>query len=91
MNNSSKIEYTLNKEHNSISCHLVRHNAAAGVVNIVWISTADNIEDALTNILTEAKREKLFGDWIFEVTNCISDQGDQMNTAVVQQLGVRQL
>ena len=34
VNNSSKIEYTLNKKHSSIAYHLVLHNVAAGVVNI---------------------------------------------------------
>ena len=34
VNNSSKIEYTLNKKHSSIGYHLVCHNVAAGVVNI---------------------------------------------------------
>ena len=63
VNNSSKIEYTLNKKHSSVSYHLVCHNVAARVVNIGLISTADNISDAFTRILAEAKRKHLFGDW----------------------------
>ena len=62
VNNSSKLESTLNKKHSSIAYHLVRHNVAAGVVKIGWINTNDNIADPLTKRLTEAKRSKLFGD-----------------------------
>ena len=52
VNNSSKIESTLNRKHSSISYHIVCHNSEAGVVNIGWIYTADNISDALTKRLT---------------------------------------
>ena len=62
VNNSSKIESALNKKHSSISYHLVCQNVEAGVVNIGWILTADDIADALTKISTEAKRKTLFGD-----------------------------
>ena len=55
VNNSSKIESTLNKKHISIAYHLVLQHFAAGVLEIGLILTADNIADALTNILTEAK------------------------------------
>ena len=51
LNNSSKIKSTLNKKNSSIAYHLVLQNVSAGVVNIVWIPTADNIEYALTNRL----------------------------------------
>ena len=51
LNNSSKIKSTLNKKNSSIAYHLVLHNVSAGVVNIIWIPTADNIEYASTNRL----------------------------------------
>ena len=63
VNNRSKIEYTLKKKHSSVSYHLVCHNVAAGVVKIGWILTADNMSDAFTRRLAEAKRKHLFGDW----------------------------
>ena len=63
--NSSEIESTLNKKYGSISYHIVCQNIEAGVVNIGWISTADNIADALVKILTESKRKTLFGDWTY--------------------------
>ena len=91
MHNISNIESTLNKKHSSFSYHLVGQNVPAGVVNIGWILKADNISDSLLKRLTEAKREKLFGDGLIEVANCIEDQGDQMNTAVMRQLGVQHL
>ena len=64
LKNSPKIENTLNKKHISIAYHLVCQNVAAGVVNIQWILKVDNIADALTKILTEAKRKTLFLDLI---------------------------
>ena len=56
---NSKIKFT-----RSIAQFLITflQNFAAIVVNNRWLSTADNIEDALTNKLTGKKRIKLFGD-----------------------------
>ena len=65
MNNSSKIEYTLNNKHVSITYHLVFHNVVDGVVKIGWKLTADNIADAFKNILIEAKRENILVDWTY--------------------------
>ena len=53
---SPKLEYTLNKKHNSIVYHLVRWNVAAGVVRIGWIECVSNLADALTKRLAEARR-----------------------------------
>ena len=65
VNNNSKIESTLSKKHRSISYHLDHHNFAAGLVKIGWMSTADNIADASTKILTESKKKILFGNWTY--------------------------
>ena len=65
VNNSSKLESTLNKKHSSIAYHLVRENVAAGVVKVGWVPTDSNIADPLTKRLTETKRSKLFGDWTY--------------------------
>ena len=65
VNNISKIESTLKKKHSSVSYHLVFHNVAARVVNIGLILTSDNISDAFTRRLAEAKRKHLFGYWTY--------------------------
>ena len=86
VNNSSKIESTLNRKHRSISCHLVLQNVESGLVNIGWILIADNISDAFKNKLTEARRKLYSVIGIIEVTNCIADLGDQINAAFILQL-----
>ena len=63
VNNSSKIESTLDKKQSSIYYHLVHHNVAAVVIKIVWILTTDNVTDALTKRLMEANSKLLFGYW----------------------------
>ena len=65
VNNSSKIKSTLNKKHSSIAYHRVCQNVSDMVDKLRWISTADNIEEALTKILIEAKTEKLFRYWTY--------------------------
>ena len=55
--NSSKIEYTMNKNHSSINYHLVCKNVPAGA--------SDNIAEALTKRLKGTKRKKLFSDWTY--------------------------
>lgn len=61
--NSTRIESTLHKKHNSIAYHYVRWNVAAGVASVSWIDGAFNLADAMTKRLTEHHRDKLFGDW----------------------------
>ena len=51
VNKISMVKSTPTKKHSSISYHLIRQNAAAGVVNIEWILIAYNISDVLTKIL----------------------------------------
>ena len=63
--NSSQVESMLNKKHNSIAYHYVRWNVAAGVIRVSWISTDDNIADALTKRLTHDRREDLFFQWTY--------------------------
>ena len=60
---SSKLESTLNKNHNSIAYHLVIWNVAEGVVRIGWIDVISNIAVEFTNRLSTARRSKLFGYW----------------------------
>ena len=50
--NSSKIESTLDKKHNSIAYHAVRWSAAAGIIRAGWIHGDFNLADAMTKRLT---------------------------------------
>jgi hypothetical protein len=63
--NSSKVESTLNKKHNSIAYHYARWNVAAGAVQIHWINSKDNLSDPLTKRLTYDHREDLFDQWMY--------------------------
>ena len=63
--NSSKIESSLDKKHNALAYHACRWAVAAGIMRVGWIDTNYNIADALTKRLTVAKRNQLFGDWTY--------------------------
>ena len=65
VDNTSKIESVLNKKHSSIAYHAVRWAVAAGVMRVGKIDTAENLADAMTKVLTVAKREILFGNWTY--------------------------
>lgn len=62
VSNSSKIESVLNKKHSSIAYHAVRWAVAAEMVRIGKIHTDENLADAMTKLLTVAKRDYLFGN-----------------------------
>ena len=63
--NSSKIESTLDKKHNSIAYHAVRWSAAAGIIRAGWIHGDFNLADAMTKRLTAPRRDFLFGEWTY--------------------------
>jgi len=63
--NSSKVESTLNKKHNSIAYHYVRWNTAAEVIQVSWLNGTYNLADAFTKRLAQARREYLFGEWTY--------------------------
>jgi len=65
VNNSSKVESTLNKKHNSVAYHYVRNAVAASVITVAWISSEDNLADTFTKRLPEVKRDRLFGNWMY--------------------------
>ena len=65
VNNSSKIESTLHKKHNSIAYHAVRWAVAASIIRVGKIDTNFNLADAMTKRLTAQKRHSLFGDWTY--------------------------
>ena len=63
--NSSLVESTLNRKHSAIAYHFTRWNVAADVIKVAWISTHENLADALTKRLPEATRNYLFGNWTY--------------------------
>ena len=65
VNNSSKVESTLDKKHNSVAYHYVRNTVAASVVIVAWINRSDNLADAFTKRLPEVTRNHLFGNWMY--------------------------
>ena len=65
VNNSSKVESTLDKKHNSVAYHYVRNAVAASIITVAWINRNDNLADAFTKRLPEVKRDHLFGNWMY--------------------------
>ena len=65
VNNSSKIESTLNKKHKSAAYHSVRWTVAAKVMVVGWIDTTSDLADAFTKRLSAVRRDQLFGDWTY--------------------------
>jgi hypothetical protein len=63
--NSSLIESSLNKKHNSVAYHAVRWAVAASIIRVGKIDTNFNLADAMTKRLTAQKRESLFGEWTY--------------------------
>ena len=63
--NTSNVESSLNKKHSSIAYHFSRWNVAAGVCQIVWVPTGENIADAMTKILSKDTEDYLFGRWTY--------------------------
>ena len=62
--NSSKVESALDEKHSAVAHHFTRWNVAAKVCLAGWIKTHQNIADAMTKMLPETKRDKLFHDWV---------------------------
>ena len=65
VNNSSKVESTLDKKHNSVAYHYVRNAVAASTITVAWINRHDNLADAFTKRLAEVTRNHLFGNWMY--------------------------
>ena len=65
VNNTSKVESSLNKKHSYIAYHFYRWNVAAGVCKIAWVPTGENIADAMTKRLSVTQREYLFSRWTY--------------------------
>jgi hypothetical protein len=63
--NSTNVESSLNKKHNSIAYHYVRWCVAAGVITVALIRSEDNLADPFTKRLAEITRDYLFGNWTY--------------------------
>ena len=53
-------ESTLSKKHVSIAYHLTRESFAAGIVNVFFIRSKENLADLLTKVLPYGERRELF-------------------------------
>ena len=62
--NSSKVESALNEKHSAVAHHFTRWNVAAKVCLAGWIGTEENVADAMTKMLPEVKRDRLFCNWV---------------------------
>ena len=63
--NTSNVDSSLNKKHSAVAYNFVRWNVAAGVCRVAWISTHENLADAMTKRLSSTIREYLFGNWTY--------------------------
>ena len=63
--NSSKVESTLDKKHNSIAYHYVRNAVAANIISVAWIDGRENLADGFTKHLPAPTRDYLFGNWMY--------------------------
>ena len=63
--NSTMVESTLNKKHNSIAYHYTRWNVAAGVVQLSWVNGEINLADLFTKRLGQDRREFLLGEFTY--------------------------
>lgn len=63
--NTTNVDSTLNKKHSAVAYNFIRWNVAAGVCSLAWISTHENLADAMTKRLSAVTREYLFGNWTY--------------------------
>jgi len=55
--NDSNVEASLNEKHSYIVHHFSRCNVAAGVRQVTWVPTGENIADAMTKRLSKDVRD----------------------------------
>jgi hypothetical protein len=77
--NTSIPESTLTKKHNSINYHIVREAAAMGMLRVGKEDTETNLADVLTKILSQPRREKLLGAFVYLKQEKESDEAEQIN------------
>ena len=65
VNNSTKVESTLNKKHSSVAYHYTRWAKAARIISVAWVPGNENLADAMTKRLSETTRDYLFGNWTY--------------------------
>ncbi|KAL7527793.1 hypothetical protein ACHAWF_002307 [Thalassiosira exigua] len=57
---------TLSKKHNSVTYHIVREAAAAGILRVAKEDTASNLADALTKLQTLDRKRELLGNLLYD-------------------------
>jgi len=65
VNNSSRVDSVLNRKHNSIAYHLVRHATAARIIKVGKIDGKINPSDAMTKRLDARRRDELYSTWTY--------------------------
>ena len=59
--NSTRLESTLMRKHNSVSCHIVREAQAGATIRITKEGTSTNLVDMLTKLFPEPKLREQTG------------------------------
>jgi hypothetical protein len=78
--NTSIPESTLTKKHNSINYHtIVREAAAMGMLRVGKEDTETNLADLLTKILSQPRREKLLGAFVYLKQEKESNEIERIN------------
>jgi hypothetical protein len=78
--NTSIPESTLTKnKHNSINYHIVRESAAMGMLRVGKEDTETNLADVLTKILSQPRREKLLGAFVYLRQEKEDNEVEQIN------------
>jgi hypothetical protein len=77
--NTSIPESTLTKKHNSINYHIVQEAAAMGMLRVGNEDTETNLADVLTKILSQPRREKLLGAFVYLKHESESREEERIN------------
>ena len=62
---TSNVKSSLNKMHSAIAYHFSRWNVAGVVCTIAWITTGENIANAMTKRPAKPVQDYLFGNWTY--------------------------
>jgi hypothetical protein len=77
--NTSIPESTLTKKHNLINYHIIREAAAMGMLRVGKEDTETNLADVLTKVLSQPRREKLLGAFVYLKKGDESNEEEQIN------------
>ena len=63
--NFIKVEYNVDKNHNSVVYHFICNAVAASILSVAWIDGKENLADTFTKHLLAPTRKYLFGNWMY--------------------------